>query len=45
MTLVRAEVTVDGGSVRYFRMSRKFADGWMVVGESGSCLNFVELAR
>ncbi len=50
-TLVRAEVTVDGGpppdgrSVRYFRVSRKFmGDGWMVVGESNSYLYYRELA-
>jgi len=42
VTLVRAEVTVDGGpppdgrSVRYFRMSTKFTGGWMVIGESDS---------
>lgn len=49
--LVRAEITVDGGpppdgrSVRYFCVSRKFAqDGWMVVGESDSYLYYRELA-
>ena len=42
VTLVRADVTVDGGpppdgrSTRYFRLSRKFTGGWMVVGESDS---------
>ena len=51
VTLVRSEVTVDGGTppdgraVRYFRMSRKFTgDGWMVVGESNSYNYFMELA-
>lgn len=51
VTLVRAEVTVDGGpppdghSVRYFRVSRKFmGGGWMVVGESDSYLYYRELA-
>jgi hypothetical protein len=40
ITLVRAEVTVeegpppDGRAIRYFRISRKFGGGWMVVGES-----------
>jgi hypothetical protein len=50
-TLVRAEITVDGGSppdgrsVRYFRVTRKFMeDGWMVVGESNSYLYYRELA-
>jgi len=49
VTLVRAEVTVDGGpptdgrSVRYFRVSRKFTGGWMVVGESDSYRYLVEL--
>jgi hypothetical protein len=48
--IVRAEITVDGGpppdgrSVRFFRVSRKFAgDGWMVVGESDSYRYFMEL--
>jgi hypothetical protein len=42
VTLVRAEVTVDGGPppdsrpVRYFRMESKLGGGWMVVGESDS---------
>jgi hypothetical protein len=43
VTVVRAEVTVDGGPppdgrpVRYFRVTRKFMDsGWMVVGETDS---------
>jgi hypothetical protein len=51
VTLVRAEVTVDGDpppdgrSVRYFRMSTKFVgDGWMVLGESNSYNYFMELA-
>jgi hypothetical protein len=50
VTLVRAEVTVDGGPppdgrpVRYFRVSRKFmGGGWMVVGESDSYLYYREL--
>jgi len=50
VTLVRAEVTVDGGpppdgrTVRYFRVSRKFmGGGWMVVGESDSYLYYREL--
>ncbi|HUI75157.1 MAG TPA: hypothetical protein VLX32_09440 [Candidatus Acidoferrum sp.] len=40
VTLVRAEITVDGGpppdgqAVRYFQVSRKFTGGWMVVGQS-----------
>jgi hypothetical protein len=51
VTVVRAEVTVDGGPppdgqpVRYFRVSRKFmGGGWMVVGESDSYLYYRELA-
>lgn len=50
VTLVRAEVTVDGGPppdgrpVRYFRVSRKLmGGGWMVVGESDSYLYYREL--
>jgi hypothetical protein len=49
VTLVRAEVTVDGGPppdgrpVRYFRMSTKLGGGWMVVGESDSYSYFREL--
>jgi hypothetical protein len=50
VTVVRAEVTVDGGTppdgrqVRYFRVSRKFmGGGWMVVGESDSYLYYREL--
>jgi len=50
VTLVRAEVTVDGGpppdgrSVRYFRMSTKFiGGGWMVLGESDSYAYLMEL--
>ena len=50
VTLVRAEVTVDGGPppdgrpVRYFRMSTKFVgDGWMVLGESNSYDYFMQL--
>jgi len=49
--LVRAEITVDEGpppdgrSVRYFRVSRKFAEeGWMVDGDSNSYLYYRELA-
>ncbi len=50
VTLVRAEVTVDGGPppdgrpVRYFRVSGKFTGGWMVIGESDSYSYFMELA-
>jgi hypothetical protein len=51
VTLVRAEITVDGGpppdgrSVRYFRVSRKFMDGgWMVVGENAPYFYYRELA-
>lgn len=51
VTLVRAEINVDGGpppdgrSVRYFRMSTKFVGGgWMVLGESDSYSYFKELA-
>jgi hypothetical protein len=51
VTLVRSEVTVDGGpppdgrAVRYFRVSRKFTgDGWMVMGESNSYNYFMQLA-
>jgi hypothetical protein len=50
VTLVRAEITVDGGpppdghSVRYFRLSTKFiGGGWMVVGQSDSYAYFTEL--
>jgi len=50
VTLVRAEITVDGGAppdgrpVRYFRVSRRFlGDGWMVVGETDSYRYFSEL--
>jgi hypothetical protein len=50
-TLVRAEITVDGGPppdgrpIRYFRMSTKFVGGgWMVVGESDSYNYFMQLA-
>lgn len=49
-TLVKAEITVDGGPppdgrrVRYFRMERKFTgQGWLVVGESDSYQYFMEL--
>src|SRR5215472_15543697 len=49
--LVRAEITVDEGpppdgrSVRYFRVSRKFAEeGWMVDGDSNSYLYYRQLA-
>jgi hypothetical protein len=51
VTLVRSEVTVDGGPppdgrpVRYFRVMRKFeGGGWMVVGESNSYNYLMELA-
>lgn len=48
-TLVRAEITVDGGAppdgraIRYFRISRKYGGGWMVVGETNSYLYYNEL--
>jgi hypothetical protein len=51
LTLVRAEVTVDGApppdgrSVRYFRMSGKLTGGWMVVGESDSYGYFMQLVH
>lgn len=52
VTLVRAEVTVDGGPppdgrpVRYFRMSSKFSDdGWMVLGESDSYSYWMQLVH
>jgi hypothetical protein len=51
VTLVRVEITVDGGpppdgrSVRYFQMERKFTDdSWMVVGNSDSYLYYRALA-
>ncbi len=51
VTLVRAEITVDGGpppdgrSVRYFRISTKFmGGGWMVLGESDSYAYLMQLA-
>jgi hypothetical protein len=51
VTLVRVEITVDGGpppdghSVRYFQMTRKLTDdGWMVGGDSDSYLYYRELA-
>lgn len=49
VTLVRAEVTVDGGappdgrSVRCFRIVQKFTGGWMVVGESDAYRYLQEL--
>jgi hypothetical protein len=49
VTLVRAEVTVDGGPppdghpVRYFQVSRKFTGGWMVIGPSNSYNYYSEL--
>jgi thiamine pyrophosphate-dependent acetolactate synthase large subunit-like protein len=49
VTLVRAEIIVDGGpppddrAVRYFRVSRQFGGGWMVVGETDSYRYFMEL--
>jgi len=49
VTFVRAEVTVDGGpppdgrAIRYFRISRKFGGGWMVVGDSDSYFYYNEL--
>lgn len=50
VTLVRADITVDGGpppdgrSVRYFRVQRKFmGGGWMVIGESDSYRYFMQL--
>jgi len=48
-TLVRAEITVDGGpppdgrAIRYLRISRKYGGGWMVVGETTSHLYYNEL--
>ena len=48
-TLVRAEITVDGSAppdgraIRYFRISRKFGGGWMVVGETNSYFYYNEL--
>jgi len=42
VTLIRAEITVDGGPpadgrpIRYFRISRRFGGGWTVVGESNA---------
>jgi len=49
VTLVRADVTVDGGpppdgqAVRYFRISQKLGGGWMVIGNSDSYSYFSEL--
>jgi hypothetical protein len=49
VTLVRAEVTVDGGpppdgrSIRYFAVTSKLGAGWMVVGESNSYSYYREL--
>ncbi|MGA8221679.1 MAG: hypothetical protein WB780_08495 [Candidatus Acidiferrales bacterium] len=49
VTLVRAEVTVDGAPppdgrpIRFFRVSRKFTGGWMVVGETDSYQYFMAL--
>jgi|SRR5271163_2800768 len=49
LTLVKADVTVDGGpppdgrSVRYFSLSTKFGSGWMVVGETNSYNYLMEL--
>jgi hypothetical protein len=49
VTLVRAEVAVDGGpppdgrSIRYFSIGRKFTGGWMVMGESNAYRYFQEL--
>jgi hypothetical protein len=50
VTLVRAEITVDGGappdgrSVLFFRVTRRFmGDGWMVVGETDSYRYLMEL--
>lgn len=52
LTVVRAEITVDGGpppdgrAVRYFSLSPKFgANGRMVNGESDSYRYFMELVR
>jgi hypothetical protein len=52
VTLVRAEITVDGGPppdgqpVRYFRVERKFMEeGYMVVGASNGYSYFMELVR
>jgi hypothetical protein len=49
VTIVRAEITVDGGAppdgraVRYFRMSRGLEGMWFVDGESDSFRYFQEL--
>ncbi len=52
VTIVRAEVTVDGGPppdgrpVRYFRVSTKFVGGgWMVLGQSDSYAYFMKLTH
>jgi hypothetical protein len=49
-TIIRAEITVDGGpppdgrAIRYFSVSRKFTEsGWMVNGESDSYRYYREL--
>lgn len=50
-TVVRAEVTVDGGpppdgrAVRYFSIMEKLGGGWMVAGESDSYRYYEELVR
>jgi hypothetical protein len=50
-TVVRAEVTVDGGAppdgraVRYFSMIEKLGGGWMVAGESDSYRYYQELVH
>jgi hypothetical protein len=49
VTLVRAEITVDGGAppdgrpVRFFRVTPKFGSGWMVLGETDSYRYLMEL--
>ena len=49
VTLVRAQITVDGGappdgrSIRYFAISRKLEGGWMVMGESNPYSYYNEL--
>jgi hypothetical protein len=49
VTLVRAEITVDGGpppdgrSIRYFRVSPQYGGGWTVLGETDSYRYLMEL--
>ena len=50
-TLVRAEITVDGGpppdgrTVRYFQMTRDLDGHWMVIGQSRAYFYYMELLR